>query len=398
MPEAGTPEAGARLADLTTLRLGGPARGVVDAGTEAELSTRSVAPTAPAPALLVLAGGSNLVVADEGFAGHGGPRSRTRGVEARRRRGGVVRSTVAAGEPWDALVARCVADGLAGVEACPASPARSARRRSRTSAPTARRSPRRSRACACSTARRDEQRDARGGRVRLRLPDQPRSSASPAGYVVLAVTFALRRGERSARRSATPSSARALGVEVGDARAAGRRPRRGARAARAARAWCSTPPTPTPGAPARSSPTRCSVRRAAARPAAARTRRRLPAAGRRRQDHRRVADRARRLRPRLRRAGRAGCALSGKHTLALTNRGGARTARPARARPRDARRGRGGVRRSPRPGAGARRLHARLTTTGPGLESSRKDDPPTLLLRYVRAGRWHGPSARSSHE
>ena len=96
-----------RLADLTTLRLGGPARRLVDARTEAEL----VAAVREAePPVLVLAGGSNVVVADEGVPGTV-VRVATRGVE----RDGE-RLRVAAGEPWDELVADCVERGLQGFE------------------------------------------------------------------------------------------------------------------------------------------------------------------------------------------------------------------------------------------------------------------------------------------
>jgi UDP-N-acetylmuramate dehydrogenase len=92
------------LAELTTLRLGGPARSFVEAREEAELID------AARDAALVMAGGSNLVVADDGVPGRV-VRIATRGVE----RDGA-RLTVAAGEDWDALVARCVADGLQGFE------------------------------------------------------------------------------------------------------------------------------------------------------------------------------------------------------------------------------------------------------------------------------------------
>ncbi|HET6832198.1 MAG TPA: UDP-N-acetylmuramate dehydrogenase, partial [Solirubrobacterales bacterium] len=103
-----------RLAELTTLRLGGPARRLVEAESAADLiAAVSAADRAGEPALVV-AGGSNLVVADAGFDGVA-VRIATRGVDAVRA-GERVRLTVAAGEPWDALVARCVADGLAGIE------------------------------------------------------------------------------------------------------------------------------------------------------------------------------------------------------------------------------------------------------------------------------------------
>jgi UDP-N-acetylmuramate dehydrogenase len=95
-----------RLSELTTLRLGGPAGRLVEASTEDEV----VEVVRAGEPLLVLAGGSNLVVADEGFPGTV-LRIATRGVA----RDGTTLE-VAAGEPWDPLVAACVADGLAGVE------------------------------------------------------------------------------------------------------------------------------------------------------------------------------------------------------------------------------------------------------------------------------------------
>ena len=95
------------LADLTTLRLGGPARTLVTARSEAEIVA---AVRGAQPPVLVLAGGSNLVVADDGFDGtvvH----VASRGVQ----RDGS-RLTAAAGEPWDYLVALTVREGLAGIE------------------------------------------------------------------------------------------------------------------------------------------------------------------------------------------------------------------------------------------------------------------------------------------
>jgi UDP-N-acetylmuramate dehydrogenase len=100
-----------RLAELTTLRLGGPAGCVVEARDEAELVDAVQGEAGP---VLVLAGGSNVVVADAGFDGTV-VRVLARGVR-RERAGDRVRLTVAAGEPWDDLVAATVADGLAGME------------------------------------------------------------------------------------------------------------------------------------------------------------------------------------------------------------------------------------------------------------------------------------------
>ena len=95
-----------RLAPLTTLRLGGPAHGLLEAHTEDELIEAVRART---PALL-LAGGSNVVIADDGVPGTV-VLVRTRGIE----RDGE-QLVVQAGEPWDELVARCVQDGLQGFE------------------------------------------------------------------------------------------------------------------------------------------------------------------------------------------------------------------------------------------------------------------------------------------
>ncbi len=97
-----------RLSELTTLRLGGPAGAVVEARSEADLVA-----AARGDALL-LAGGSNLVIADAGWPGTV-VRVLTRGVEERER-DGRVELTAAAGEDWEPFVARCVAEGLAGVE------------------------------------------------------------------------------------------------------------------------------------------------------------------------------------------------------------------------------------------------------------------------------------------
>jgi len=101
-----------RLADYTTVRLGGPARGFVRAGTEEELIGAVRAADAAGEPVLILGGGSNLVVADEGFDGTV-IQVATRGVS---RGAGPGVLTVAAGEDWDAVVARTVAEGLAGLE------------------------------------------------------------------------------------------------------------------------------------------------------------------------------------------------------------------------------------------------------------------------------------------
>ncbi len=101
-----------RLADYTTIGLGGPARDFVPASTEEHLVEAISAADAGGEPVLVLGGGSNLVVADEGFDGTV-VQVVTRGVNMDGAPGTV---TVAAGEDWDAVVARTVVEGLAGLE------------------------------------------------------------------------------------------------------------------------------------------------------------------------------------------------------------------------------------------------------------------------------------------
>ena len=111
------PEAGAqRLADLTTLRLGGPARRLVRARTEGQLLDAVRQADAEGAPLLLLAGGSNLVVGDDGFDGTV-VRIETSGVDIAQDTCGGAFVTVAAGEGWDALVARAVDHGWVGIEA-----------------------------------------------------------------------------------------------------------------------------------------------------------------------------------------------------------------------------------------------------------------------------------------
>jgi len=110
------------LRDHTTLRLGGPARDWVEATTEREVVDAVRRLDAAGEPVLVLAGGSNLVVADEGFEGTV-VKVATSGVAADSDDPddlaclGAVTVTVAAGESWDALVARAVAAGWVGIEA-----------------------------------------------------------------------------------------------------------------------------------------------------------------------------------------------------------------------------------------------------------------------------------------
>jgi len=103
------------LSNLTTMRVGGPAREVVAPATEAALVAAARDAWSTGEEWLVLGGGSNLVVSDAGFDGTV-IRVVTTGIEVQEDAAGM-RLRVQAGEPWDALVARAVAEGWAGIEA-----------------------------------------------------------------------------------------------------------------------------------------------------------------------------------------------------------------------------------------------------------------------------------------
>jgi UDP-N-acetylmuramate dehydrogenase len=103
------------LADLTTLRLGGPAADLVVAEDERTLVEAVRAADATGTPALVVSGGSNLVVADAGYAGTA-VLVRTRGVHVESDMCGGAYVTVAAGEEWDSFVARAVGEEWQGIE------------------------------------------------------------------------------------------------------------------------------------------------------------------------------------------------------------------------------------------------------------------------------------------
>ncbi len=106
-----------RLAELTTMRVGGPIGHLVVAETTQELIRAVQEVDRAGEPLLVLSGGSNLLVSDEGFPGTV-VRVATSGVTVESEdacSGATVR--VAAGENWDQLVIRAVESGWSGIEA-----------------------------------------------------------------------------------------------------------------------------------------------------------------------------------------------------------------------------------------------------------------------------------------
>ena len=105
-----------QLSELTTLRVGGPAARMIAPENEAALLSATVDVWASGDDWLILGGGSNIVVSDDGFPGTV-IRVVTRGIETLADDGATVRLRVQAGEPWDALVVFAVEHGLAGIEA-----------------------------------------------------------------------------------------------------------------------------------------------------------------------------------------------------------------------------------------------------------------------------------------
>jgi UDP-N-acetylmuramate dehydrogenase len=198
-----------RLSELTTLRLGGPARAVVEADSEDALLEAVRREDGP---LLLVAGGSNLVVADEGFPGTV-VRVLTAGV-AERERDGRVELSAQAGEEWEPFVARCVAEGLAGVESLSgipgsigATPIQNVGAYGQEVSETV-----------VSVRVLDRERDTVEELPAADCGFAYRSSAfkrTPGRWVVLAVTFALERRELSAPLIYA-ELARTLGVEPGE--------------------------------------------------------------------------------------------------------------------------------------------------------------------------------------
>jgi len=102
------------LADHTTIHLGGAATNLVWADNAADLIDAVSQADAVGTPVLVLGGGSNLVVADNGFDGLV-VRVAHRGVRFQQASQQVV-MRVEAGEVWDDVVTSSLASGLAGLE------------------------------------------------------------------------------------------------------------------------------------------------------------------------------------------------------------------------------------------------------------------------------------------
>ncbi|MEO8383113.1 MAG: UDP-N-acetylmuramate dehydrogenase [Acidobacteriota bacterium] len=109
------PQSNVPLAPLTTIGIGGPARFFFRATTVDEVLEALAWAQARACEVFILGGGSNLLIADSGFAGVV-IYADLRGVVLESQDSGHVMVKVAAGEPWDPFVARAVKSGWAGIE------------------------------------------------------------------------------------------------------------------------------------------------------------------------------------------------------------------------------------------------------------------------------------------
>jgi len=104
-----------RLAEFTTLRVGGPAKSIIRATTEeALIAAVSTADTAKEP-LLILGGGSNILISDAGFDGTVIiVETSGNSYEIDACSGGMIQ--VSAGVGWDEFVAFTIEKGLANLE------------------------------------------------------------------------------------------------------------------------------------------------------------------------------------------------------------------------------------------------------------------------------------------
>ncbi|MEU2347186.1 UDP-N-acetylmuramate dehydrogenase [Modestobacter sp. NPDC049651] len=200
----------ARLADLTTLGVGGPVDRLVEVTTRDELVTAVRDADDAGRPLLLLGGGSNVIGADSGWGGDV-VLVRTRGVTPTGRDGEI---EVEAGEPWDDLVAHTVAAGLAGIEALSGIPG------STGATPVQNVGAYGQEVAQTITAVRVYERATRTERV-LTPADlafayrDSRLKRSPGAFVVLSVTFALAPQAHSLP-VAYAELARTLGVELGE--------------------------------------------------------------------------------------------------------------------------------------------------------------------------------------
>ena len=103
------------LGPLTTLDIGGPARFFVVAQSEKQIAEAFMFAKRESLDLFILGGGSNVLISDRGFDGLV-LQIALKGVSTSVEQDGVVSVTANAGEDWDGFVLYCVENELAGVE------------------------------------------------------------------------------------------------------------------------------------------------------------------------------------------------------------------------------------------------------------------------------------------
>lgn len=103
----------ADLRDYTSLRVGGPAKKFVEVGTEAEIIA-AIEAAGDTP-ILIIGGGTNILVADSGFAGTV-IRITSHSMESEIDACSGATLTIGAGENWDEFVATTLERGFAGLE------------------------------------------------------------------------------------------------------------------------------------------------------------------------------------------------------------------------------------------------------------------------------------------
>jgi UDP-N-acetylmuramate dehydrogenase len=104
-----------QLSNFTTLKVGGPARKIVHAHTEDELVEFVKAADKAGEKVLILGGGSNLLISDAGFAGTViRVESKGNALEYDACSGGMIE--VSAGEDWDKFVELTIEKGFADLE------------------------------------------------------------------------------------------------------------------------------------------------------------------------------------------------------------------------------------------------------------------------------------------
>ena len=221
------PAAVPSLAELTTLRVGGPALEYRETTTEAELVDAVRTADEAGEPLLVVGGGSNLLVADEGFDGVV-VRDARRGIDVPDHSACAgVTYQMPAGQPWDEVVAFAVEHRLYGLEALSgipgsvgAAPVQNIGAYGQEVAQTIAsvRTWDRGRARVRTLTLSELRLSYRSSLLKRSMraaPDDPRAPWWPSPrYVVLDVTLQLRQGALSAP-VAYAELARTLGVELG---------------------------------------------------------------------------------------------------------------------------------------------------------------------------------------